>query len=106
VDSRVGDAMGKHCIGVIALALLVSVAALAAQAAPTITAPASGSAVSGSVSILCSNPGGSTVGIYVDGNWVGGSPYAWNTVAVSNGSHGLLCNGYVNGSPDGSAGRT
>lgn len=45
-----------------------------------------------------------TVGIYVDGNWVGGSPYAWNTVAVSNGSHGLLCNGYVNGSPDGSAG--
>jgi hypothetical protein len=83
---------------------LFSVAARVAQAAPSITAPASGSTVSGLVSIVCTNSGGSTVGIYVDGNWVGGSPYSWNTASVSNGSHGLLCNGYADGSPNGSAG--
>ena len=43
----------------------------------------------------CSNPGGTT-NLYIDGTFVGHSPFSWNTTGYANGSHYLVCNGYRN----------
>jgi hypothetical protein len=32
------------------------------------------------------------------------NPYSWNSVTVANGSHYLVCNGYMNGMPNGTSG--
>jgi hypothetical protein len=68
----------------------------------SITSPAAGSKVSGLVTFTCSNPGG-TANLYIDDVFIGYSSYSWNTTAYKNGSYYLLCNGYRNGSPVGSA---
>jgi hypothetical protein len=62
----------------------------------TITSPTSGSTVSGVVTFTCSNPGG-TANLYIDGTFVGYSPYSWNTTKFANASHYLVCNGYRSG---------
>jgi hypothetical protein len=68
----------------------------------TITSPAAGSTVSGTVAFTCANPGGTT-NLYIDDKFEGYSPYSWNTTKFSNGSHYLLCNGYRSGAFVGSA---
>ncbi len=68
----------------------------------SITAPAAGSTVSGTVSVTASasdNVGVTNVQFYVDGSLAGSdatSPYAysWNTASVSNGSHTLQSRAY------------
>jgi len=70
--------------------------ALPAQSQVSITSPAPNSRVSGTVSFTCTNPGGTT-GLYIDNAWVANSSFSWNTVLTSNGSHYLICNGYVGG---------
>jgi hypothetical protein len=64
----------------------------------TITSPASGATVSGTVSIAVSNVEPvSWVNFYVDGTWVASSPpftYAWNSKSVANGQHAISVNGY------------
>jgi hypothetical protein len=50
----------------------------------------------------CTIPGG-TANLYILDNFVGHSPYSWNTTTYPNGSYYLLCNGYRNGSLVGSA---
>ncbi len=68
----------------------------------SITAPAAGSTVSGTVSVTASasdNVGVTNVQFYVDGALAGSdatSPYAysWNTASVSNGSHTLQSRAY------------
>jgi hypothetical protein len=85
-----------------ALLFLLPTKALAQFA---ITSPAPNSTVSGTVSFVCSNPGG-TVGVYIDDIYVSGSPYAWDTTKVANGSYYLLCNGYKNGVQSGVQART
>src|ERR1700722_5318921 len=102
----------KQSLGILLIGMFAgmsqSVVAVAAhaQATPTssvsITIPLSGSTVSGVVSFNCTNPGG-TVGLYIDDKFVGYSPYSWDTTTAANGSHYLLCNGYVNSSLIGSA---
>jgi len=67
----------------------------------TITSPAAGSTVKGVVTFSCSNPGGST-NLYVDDVFLAHSSYSWDTTQVANGSHHLLCNGYRNGTLNGS----
>jgi len=44
------------------------------------------------------------VGLYIDEAFVSGGPYSWNTTTAANGSHYLVCNGYVNGTSSGSVG--
>jgi hypothetical protein len=58
--------------------------------------------VSGVVTFTCANPGGTT-NVYIDGTFVGHSPYSWNTTKFANGGHYLVCNGYRNGALVGSA---
>jgi hypothetical protein len=78
--------------------------AVPAWAQVSITSPAANATVSGTVSLICTDSAAnSKVGLYIDQAYVSGSPYSWNTTAVANGSHYLLCNGYVNSSPNGSA---
>jgi len=67
----------------------------------TITSPATGSNVSGTVSIVV-QPGSSVswVNFYVDGNWVASSPPysdAWNSTTVANGQHAISASGYSSG---------
>jgi hypothetical protein len=64
----------------------------------TITSPASGATVSGTVSIAVtiSSPV-SWVNFYIDGTWVASSPpytYAWSSTGVSNGQHTVSVSGY------------
>jgi len=64
----------------------------------TITSPANGATVSGTVSIAAqySSPV-SWLNFYVDGTWVASSPpstMAWNSTGVANGSHSVTVNGY------------
>ena len=81
-----------------------------AQAAPnivSITSPAANSSVSATAVFGCADTAsGATVNLYIDDVYVAGghSPfsYSWNTTAKSNGAYYLVCNGYVNGSQNGS----
>jgi len=75
-----------------------------AWAQVSITSPAANATVSGTVSITCADSApNSKTGLYIDQVYVSGSPYSWNTTTAANGSHYLLCNGYVNGSANGTA---
>jgi hypothetical protein len=71
----------------------------------SITNPAANAIVSGTVSFTCTDSApNSKVGLYIDETYVSAGPYSWNTTAMANGSHYLVCNGYVNGSGNGSVG--
>ncbi|HLH75693.1 MAG TPA: Ig-like domain-containing protein [Candidatus Binataceae bacterium] len=65
----------------------------ATPAIVTITAPANGATVSGSISIVVSEPSpppGSWVNIHIDGNYLASSPpltFTWDTTSVANGQH-------------------
>ena len=64
----------------------------------TITSPANGAKVSGTVSITAqySSPV-SWLNFYIDGTWVASSPPAtlsWSSTSVANGSHSVTVNGY------------
>jgi len=73
----------------------------------SITSPASNATISGTVSFACTDSiAGSTIGLYIDNQWVSGSPYSWNTTTAANGSHYLLCNGYTKSSLNGSTSET
>jgi Bacterial Ig domain len=66
----------------------------------TITSPANGATVSGTVSIAAqySSPV-SWLNFYVDGNWVASSPpstFSWSSTGVANGQHTIAVNGYNN----------
>jgi hypothetical protein len=73
----------------------------------SITNPAADSTVSGTVAFTCTDTPDAVVYLYIDDVYVaaGNSPFtfSWDTTAASNGSHYLVCNGYVNGSTNGSA---
>ena len=64
----------------------------------TITSPANGATVSGTVSIVANITSPvEWLNFYVDGTWVASSPpytMAWNSTSVANGSHTLAVNGY------------
>jgi len=53
------------------------------------------------VTFTCTNPGGSA-NLYIDDVFIGYGSYSWNTAKFTNGSHYLLCNGYRNGTLNGS----
>jgi len=74
----------------------------------SITNPAADSAVSATVPFSCTDTApDAVVNLYIDDVYVAGgnSPFtfSWDTTAASNGSHYLVCNGYVNGGTNGSA---
>jgi len=88
-------------LGVIAGFLLL---AASAWSQVSITNPAANATVSGMVSFVCTDSvPNSSVRLYIDDVYVSGSPYLWKSTTTTNGSHYLLCNGYVNGSFTGSA---
>lgn len=64
----------------------------------SITSPANGGTVSGTVSVAVGiSAPVDWVNFYVDGNWVGSSPpftLAWSSTAVANGLHTISVNGY------------
>jgi hypothetical protein len=94
----------------LSLVLIFCVGLRVAQAAPnivSITSPAANSSVSATAVFSCADTAsGASVNLYIDDVYVAGghSPfsYSWNTTAKSNGSYYLVCNGYVNGSKNGS----
>ena len=74
----------------------------------SITNPVANSTVSATVPFSCSDTApDAVVNLYIDDVYVAGgnSPFtfSWDTTAASNGSHYLVCNGYVNGGTNGSA---
>jgi hypothetical protein len=78
------------------------------QQTVSITSPEANSTVSATVPFSCTDTAPNAVVIlYIDDVYVaaGNSPltFSWDTTAASNGSHYLVCNGYVNGSTNGSA---
>src|SRR5271168_267410 len=91
MNTRMKD---RIVLGFVSLLLFSLPAKVLAQVA--ITAPAPNSTLSGTVSFACSNPGG-TVGLYIDEVWLSNGPYSWNTTKSANGTHSLLCNGYIGG---------
>ena len=66
--------------------------------AVTITSPANGATVSGTVSVAVGISGTANwVNFYVDGTWVASSPpytLSWSSTGVSNGLHSISVNGY------------
>jgi hypothetical protein len=69
----------------------------------TITSPAANATVSGTVIFNCTDSAAnSKVGVYIDSKYVSTAPYSWNTTAVTNGSHYLICDGYVGNALNGS----
>jgi hypothetical protein len=64
----------------------------------TISSPASGSTVSGTVSVAVQYTAPvQWLNFYIDGSWVASSPpysMPWNSTTVSNGSHSISVNGY------------
>jgi hypothetical protein len=66
----------------------------------TITSPANGATVSGTVSVAAQYAAPvSWLNFYIDGTWVASSPPAtlsWNSASVANGSHSVTVNGYNN----------
>jgi hypothetical protein len=80
--------------------------AVPAWAQVSITNPAANATVSGTVTFTCTDSApNSKVGLYIDQTYISGSPYSWNTTTATNGSHYLVCNGYVNSIANGSAGQ-
>ena len=84
----------KQFVSAVALGLLFMLMALSASAAEvTITAPANGATVSGTVSYSVTIASDvAWVDFHIDHNWVMSSPpytYSWNTTAYPNGSHFL-----------------
>jgi hypothetical protein len=55
------------------------------------------------VTFTCTVPPGGVANLYILDNFVGNSPYSWNTTTYPNGNYYLLCNGYVNKALVGSA---
>ncbi len=77
-----------------------------AEATVTMTSPADGSSVTGSVAVNCTDTtSGASFGFYVDGAFqttTSGS-FSWNTSTVTQGSHYLSCNAYQAGVYSGGA---
>jgi hypothetical protein len=97
----------KITCNILTLVASVFLFANAASAQVSITSPASNATVAGTVSFTCTDSiAGSTTGLYIDNQWVSGSPYSWNTTTAPNGSHYLLCNGYTKSTLNGSANET
>ncbi len=74
----------------------------------SITNPPANSTVSATVAFSCTDTApNAVVNLYIDDVYVaaGNSPltFSWDTTAASNGSHYLVCNGYVSGGTNGSA---
>jgi len=86
----------RKLLAVVGVLLLVLCTRGRAQAQPVITNPAANSTASGTVTFSCTDAGGTT-GLYVDDVWVANGFYPWNTRTYSNGSHYLLCNGFIGG---------
>src|SRR3984885_15891605 len=65
----------------------------AATAAVTISAPASGATVSGTVAITAQiGSGVSWINVYIDGSYLASSPplmFSWDSTTVLNGSHSI-----------------
>ncbi len=62
----------------------------------SITSPAANSTVSGTVTFSCTDSAAnSKEGLYIDDVYVSPGPYSWNTTTAANGSHYLVCDGYV-----------
>ena len=88
--------------------VLISSSRLVLASTVSITNPAALSTVAATVPFNCmDSASGATVNLYIDNVYVAGgrSPfsYSWHTTAASNGSHYLVCNGYVNSQTNGSA---
>jgi hypothetical protein len=101
--------VGLKIVAAVSLILIFSLGFEAqSSAAPvSITSPAANSSVSATAVFTCADTAyGATVNLYINDVYVAGghSPfsYSWNTTAKSNGSYYLVCNGYVNGSKNGS----
>src|ERR1700687_3014242 len=72
----------------------------------TMTSPADGSSVAGMVAVNCTDTNsGATFGFYVDNIFQTSSSgaWSWDTSAVSQGSHYVLCNAYHPGTYSGGA---
>ncbi len=103
-----GAALGDPIANNNAIFFKASAAQQINPATVSITSPAADSTVSATVPFSCIDTApGAIVGLYIDDEYVaaGNSPFtfSWDTTAASNGSHYLVCNGYVNGSSNGSA---
>jgi hypothetical protein len=103
-----GAALGDATANNNAIFFKASVAQQINPATVSITSPAADSTVSATAAFSCTDTTpGAVVGLYIDDVYVaaGNSPFtfSWDTTAASNGSHYLVCNGYVNGGTNGSA---
>src|ERR1700733_11472676 len=97
----------KITCNILTLVASVFLFANAASAQVSITSPASNDTVASTWSFTCPDSiAVSTTGLYIDNQWVSGSPYSWNTTTAANGSHYLLCNGYTKSTLNGSANET
>ena len=92
----------KLFANVISMALcgvLLSVAvAVAQQPTLSITSPANGATIAGTVTITTQiGTGVSWINVYVDGNYLASSPplsFSWNSTSVPNGSHTIAARAY------------
>jgi Bacterial Ig domain len=99
---------GESVVGGPPNTTLLSSTELYSPSTVSITNPAADSTVSSTVPFTCTDTApGAIVGLYIDDVYVaaGNSPFtfSWDTTSASNGNHYLVCNGYVNGSTNGSA---
>jgi hypothetical protein len=107
-NNKVLIAGGESVVGGPPNTTLLSSTELYSPSTVSITNPAADSTVSATVAFSCTDTApGAVVGLYIDDVYVaaGNSPFtfSWDTTSASNGNHYLVCNGYVNGSTNGSA---
>jgi hypothetical protein len=100
--------LASRALNITAALCLVLIAStrLALASTLSITSPPALGTVSGTLPFSCTDSAsGSTVNVYIDNVYTAGgrSPfsYSWHTTAASNGSHYLVCNGYVNSKNNG-----
>ena len=90
--------------GLLGFIVSVLLFAMPAWSQVSITSPAANATVSGTVSFACTDSApNSKVSLYIDDIYVTTSTYSWDSTTMANGSHYLLCNGYVNSKLNGSA---